>query len=72
MNIFDKFLDELKPLILKNKIELGIETINDFKGVTAENPPADFDYDMSLNICLILSKINKKNPRELAEKIKKL
>ncbi len=72
MNIFDKFLDELKPLILDNKSELGIEKFNDFKGVTAESPPTNFDFDISLNICLTLAKINKQNPRELAEKIKKL
>ena len=40
--------------------------------MTAESPPTNFDFDISLNICLTLAKINKQNPRELAEKIKKL
>jgi arginyl-tRNA synthetase len=70
MNIFDKFLDKIKPLILNNQNGLGITKINEFKGVTAESPPAEFDFDLSLNISLVLGKINKQNPKDLALKIK--
>ena len=72
MNIFDKFLDKIKPLILNNQNGLGITKINEFKGVTAESPPAEFDFDLSLNISLVLGKINKQNPKDLALKIKSL
>ena len=72
MNIFDKFLDEIKILILSNQKKLGIDETNEFKGITAENPPDEFDFDLSSNVCLILAKINKMNPTDLAEKIKNL
>ena len=43
-------------------------------GITAEIPPLEFDSDISTNIAMVLSKINKKSPIELAnylsEKIK--
>jgi arginyl-tRNA synthetase len=72
MNIFDKFLDKTKPLILINQKKLGIEKINEFKGITVESPPSEFNFDLSLNISMVLAKINKQNPKELAEKIKNL
>ncbi|MFL2889316.1 MAG: arginine--tRNA ligase [Pelagibacteraceae bacterium] len=72
MNIFETFINEIRPLIIKNKKELNLEQLNEFKGVTAENPPVEFDFDLSLNISLVFGKINKQDPKILAEKIKKL
>ena len=44
-------------------------------GITAEMPPPKFDSDISTNVAMVLSKINKKSPIDLAntlsEKIKK-
>ena len=36
-----------------------------------ENPPTNFNYDFSTNICLVLGKLNKLNSINLAKKIKK-
>ena len=35
--------------------------------LTAEIPPSKFNSDISTNVAMVLSKINKKSPIELAE-----
>ena len=72
MNIFEEYLNKITKLVLKNKIFLELENLNDFKGINVETPPLEFNYDLSCNICLVLGKINKKKPKELAEKLKVL
>ncbi|MDA8778700.1 arginine--tRNA ligase [Candidatus Pelagibacter bacterium] len=69
MNIFELYLDKIKSTIvdLQKKDELIIpDTLN---GISAEIPPAKFDCDISTNVAMVLSKINKKTPLDLAEKI---
>ena len=72
MNIFKEFLIKIKNIIEENNKVLNLEKLNSLKGVTVENPPSEFNFDLSCNVVLILSKLNKKNPKELASKIKKL
>ena len=72
MNIFEEYLNKITDLILKNKSSLDLNDLNDFKNVTVETPPSEFNFDLSCNVALVLGKINKTNPRELAEKIKNL
>jgi len=72
MNIFKNFSKEIKDLVLKNQNQLGLFELNNFKGMVVENPPLDFNFEISCNICLILAKANKLNSKELASKIKKL
>ncbi len=54
---------------------LGELKISDDLRYTVEVPPQAFDADVSTNVSLLLSKIIKKNPKEIAaeiiEKIKK-
>ncbi|MDB2698848.1 arginine--tRNA ligase [Candidatus Pelagibacter bacterium] len=69
MNIFELYLDKIKSTIvdLQKKDELIIpDTLN---GISAEIPPAKFDCDISTNVAMVLSKINKKSPLDLAKKI---
>jgi len=69
MNIFELYLDKIKSIIvdLNKKGELIIpETLN---GINSEIPPAKFDSDISTNVAMVLSKLNKKSPLDLAEKI---
>ncbi len=69
MNIFELYLDKIKSAIieLNKKDELIIpETFN---GINAEIPPSKFDSDISTNVGMVLSKLNKKSPLYLAEKI---
>tara|TARA_B100001996_G_scaffold33633_1_gene25232 strand:+ start:84 stop:1817 length:1734 start_codon:yes stop_codon:yes gene_type:complete len=69
MNIFDIYLDKIKSTIidLNKKGELDIpETFN---GINAEIPPAKFNCDISTNVAMVISKLNKKSPLDIAEKI---
>ncbi len=72
MSIFEIYIKKIKELITKNQKNLELKNLNDFKNVTVEVPPNNFDSDLSCNVSLILGKINKKNPKELSEKIKKI
>ncbi len=72
MNIFEEYLNLIKKLILKNQKNLKLENLNEFRGVVVEIPPSDFDYDLSSNVCLILGKLNKINPKNLAKQIEAL
>ena len=72
MNIFESYLKEIFSLIKKNKKKLDLKSINDFKGVNLEIPPLNIDSDLSSNLCMILAKVNKMDPKRLALKIKVL
>ena len=72
MNIFKSFTERLIDLVKKNQNLLKIENNNNFEGVIVEGPPEEFDYHLSCNICMVLAKINKLNPKLLADKIKPL
>ena len=69
MNIFELYLDKIKLIIsdLNKNGELLIPET--FSGINAEIPPPNFDCDISTNVAMVLSKLNKKSPLELAEKI---
>jgi len=69
MNIFDLYLEKIKSTITvlgKNNQIIVPET---FGGVNAEIPPPKFDCDISTNVAMVLSKLNKTTPIELAEKL---
>ena len=72
MNIFEEYLNLIKKLILKNQKKLKLENLNEFKGVVVEIPPANFDYDLSSNVCLILAKSNNIDPKNLAKEVEVL
>ncbi len=72
MNIFDNYLLLINKLIIDNKNNLKIENLDYIKNINLEVPPEHFDYDLSTNISLVLSKINNLNPKNLANEIKKI
>ena len=67
MNIFDNYLDRLKKILFKLSNNKELILPNSMNGITAELPPAKFNSDISTNVAMVLSKLNKKNPIELAE-----
>jgi arginyl-tRNA synthetase len=69
MNIFELYLDKIKSIIieLNKKGELLIP--ESFNGINAEIPPPKFDCDISTNVAMVLSKLNKISPIDLAEQI---
>ncbi len=69
MNIFNLYLDIIKNLVIElNKQGLLMlpKTLN---GINVDVPPAEFDCDISTNVAMVLSKLNKKSPLDLAKKI---
>ncbi len=69
MNIFQSYLEKIHKIIseLANSGKLIIPESLD--GINAEIPPEKFDSDISTNVAMVLSGLNKKSPHELAEQI---
>ena len=75
MNIFEQYLDKIKKILLDFSKKGDLILPDSLDGITAEIPPSKFNSDISTNVAMVLSKINKKSPIELAnilsEEIKK-
>ena len=62
----NQYLDKIKKFIrFSQKGELILP--DQLDGITAEIPPLKFNSDISTNVAMVLSKINKKSPIELAQ-----
>ena len=66
MNIFEQYLDKIKKVILELNKNDNLVLPDNLDGITAEIPPSKFNSDISTNVAMFLSKINKKNPLDLA------
>ena len=66
MNIFDIYLEKIKKLITKLNKDGLIELPDSLVGINVSIPPPHFDYDISTNVSMVLSKINKKSPLDIA------
>jgi arginyl-tRNA synthetase len=69
MNIFDIYLKKIKKLIIKLDKDGVIELPESLDAINVDIPPPQFDYDISSNVCMVLSKINKKSPLVLAKEL---
>ena len=69
MNIFELYLDKIKSIIVDLNKNNKLEIPENFNGINAEIPPPKFDCDISTNVAMVLSKINKTSPLQLAEKL---
>jgi len=69
MNIFDIYLDKIKNLINKLNKKGLIVLPDSLNGINVDIPPANLDYDISTNVCMVLSKINKKSPLDIANQL---
>ena len=67
MNIFELYLDKIKSIITDLSKEGKIIIPETFNGINSEIPPTKFDCDISTNVAMVLSKLNKKSPIDLAE-----
>ncbi len=66
MNIFDEYLIRIKDILLKLSKNSDFIFPDNFDGITTEAPPAKFNCDISTNVAMVLSKINKRSPIDLA------
>ncbi len=70
MNLFEIYLKEIIKKIIKNKKNFNLKNEKDLKQIIVENPPEKFDFDLSSNAAMVLAKLNKENPRDIANKLK--
>ncbi len=69
MNIFDFYLEKIKSIIIDLGNKKKIIVPETFDSINAEIPPSKFDCDISTNVAMVLSKLNKTSPFDLAEKL---
>ena len=69
MNIFEIYLEKIKSIIIDLNKKGVLIIPKSFEGINAEIPPAKFDCDISTNVAMVLSKLNKKSPLDLAKLI---
>ena len=69
MNIFDLYLDKIINLIKRLNKEGTLELPESLNSINVDIPPSNFDCDISTNVSMILSKINKKSPEDVANQL---
>jgi arginyl-tRNA synthetase len=69
MNIFDIYLNKIKTLLKKLENDKLINLPYTLNGINVDIPPPNFDCDISTNVAMVLSKINKKSPLDLAKQL---
>ena len=69
MNIFDIYLDKIKILVKKLNKQGLIDLPESLNGINVDIPPSNFDFDISTNASMVLSKINKKSPIDIANQL---
>ena len=72
MNIYKIYLAKIQNVLIKNKSLINISSKKDLNYIIVESPPEKFNFDFSSNVAMVLAKIVNENPRNLAEKIKKI
>jgi arginyl-tRNA synthetase len=66
MNIFEEYINKIKNILLDLSKNGDLILPGNLDGITAEIPPSKFNSDISTNVAMVLSKINKKSPTDLA------
>ncbi len=69
MNIFENYLLKIEKIIKSAHKDNLLELPDNLSGINVDIPPAKFTGDISTNVAMVLSKINKKTPLELANQI---
>ena len=69
MNIFENYLIKIEKVIKTAHKDNLLELPDNLSGINVDIPPAKFSGDISTNVAMVLSKINKKPPIELAKQI---
>jgi arginyl-tRNA synthetase len=72
MNIFEIYKKKIIKFITDEASKGNLESGDVLKNINVDTPPENLNYDLSTNVAMILSKLNKKAPNILAEQIIKL
>ena len=60
MNIFEQYVEKIKKILLELSKTSDLVLPDSMDGITAEIPPSKFNSDISTNVAMVISKINKK------------
>ena len=66
MNIFEQYQNKIKKILLDFSKTGGLILPDKLDSITTEIPPIKFNSDISTNVAMVLSKVNKKSPIDLA------
>ncbi len=66
MNIFEQYQNKIKKILIDFSKTGGLILPDKLDSITTEIPPVKFNSDISTNVAMVLSKINKKDPISLA------
>ena len=69
MNIFDNNLDKIKKIIIDQNKKGSLKLPDNLDSINVDIPPKQFDYDISTNVAMVLSKLNQKSPIDLANQL---
>ncbi len=69
MNIFENYLLKIEKVIKSAHKDNLLELPDNLSSINVDIPPEKFTGDISTNVAMVLSKINKKTPIELAKQI---
>ena len=67
MNIFDIYLNKIKNIVTKNSANLKIP--QNLSGINVDTAPVKFKADISTNVCMVLSSLNKLPPTEIYKQL---
>ena len=69
MNIFEIYREQIINSIKKLSSKNILQIPENLKNVNTDIPPAKFDGDISSNVAMVLSKLNHKSPKDIANLI---
>jgi len=72
MNIFNIYLDKIKKIVLEQNKNGFLKVPENLNSINVDIPPKQFDCDISTNVAMVLSKINQKDPIDLANLLAEL
>ena len=72
MNIFKLYRDKIIDILKSASKESLIKLPENLNSINVDIPPSKFNFDISTNVAMVLSKPNEKSPITLAEILSKL
>ena len=67
MNIFEEYKNKFLKIIKKAENKKLLVLPENLNGVNVDTTPENIEFDISTNVAMVLSKINKKSPNIIAE-----
>ncbi len=67
MNIFEEYKNKVLKIIKKAENKKLLVLPENLNGVNVDTTPENIEFDISTNVAMVLSKINKKSPNIIAE-----